>query len=240
MDYFKYNNKYSICFEEESSKPKEITIEFFHILKKLKLNNLNTLDLACGNGKKLMYLKQKFHNKKYCLGLDFNKKLLKKIKQINSYENLDLKYGNILNLKDSYVNKFQLITSFQTLSWLEDYEKASIQMIKLKPKYIGLSSLFWKGLIDFKIKLNFLKNNSYQRNLKYFNYYNIYSLNNFLDFFKVNKYESIYCKKFEIKKELRKNFSIDMQTYTMKSKKKNIQISGPLIMNWYFIIFKRK
>ena len=113
-------------------------------------------------------------------------------------------------------------------------------MIKLKPKYIGLSSLFWKGLIDFKIKLNFLKNNSYQRNLKYFNYYNIYSLNNFLDFFKVNKYESIYCKKFEIKKELRKNFSINMQTYTMKSKKKNIQISGPLIMNWYFIIFKRK
>ena len=240
MYFYKFNNKLDRYFEEQLSKPKESTIEFFNILKKLKLNNLNTLDLACGNGANLMYLKKKFDNKKYCLGLDFNKGVLKSGKQVNTYENLDLKYGNILNLKDSYVNKFQLITSFQTLSWLEDYEKASIQMIKLKPKYISLSALFWEGLIDFKIKLNFLKNNSYQRNLKYFNYYNIYSLNNFLDFFKVNKYESIYCKKFEIKKELPNNFKRNMGTYTMKSKKKNIQISGPLIMNWYFIIFKRK
>ena len=240
MYYYKHINKSERYFREQLSKPKESTKEFFNILKKLKLNNFNTLDLACGNGANLMYLKKKFDNKKYCLGLDFNKLILNSAKQFNAYENLDLKYGNILNLKDSYVNKFQLITSFQTLSWLEDYEKASIQMIKLKPKYIGLSSLFWKGLIDFKIKLNFLKNNSYQRNLKYFNYYNIYSLNNFLDFFKVNKYESIYCKKFEIKKELPNNFKQNMGTYTMKSKKKNIQISGPLIMNWYFIIFKRK
>ena len=47
----------------------------------------------------------------------------------------------------------------------------------------------------------------------------------------------------EIKKELPwvpNNFKGNMGTYTMKSKKKNIQISGPLIMNWYFIIFKRK
>ena len=240
MYYYKYINKPDRYFEEQLSKPKESTIEFFNILKKLKLNNFNTLDLACGNGANLMYLKKKFHNKKYCLGLDFNKKILKEEKQINAYENLDLEYGNILNLKDSYVNKFQLITSFQTLSWLEDYEKASIQMIKLKPKYISLSALFWEGLIDFKIKLNYLKNNSYQRNIKYFYYYNIYSLNNFLDFFKVNKYESIYCKKFEIKKELPNNFKRNIGTYTMKSKKKNIQISGPFIMNWYFIIFKRK
>ena len=26
-------------------------------------------------------------------------------------------------------------------------------MIKLKPKYISLSALFWEGLIDFKIKV---------------------------------------------------------------------------------------
>ena len=240
MYYYKYNKEPSRYFKEQLSKAKESTIEFFNILKKLKLNNFNTLDLACGNGANLMYLKKKFDNKKYCLGLDFNRQILNSTKQLNAYENLDLKYGNILNLKDSYVNKFQLITSFQTLSWLEDYEKASIQMIKLKPKYISLSSLFWEGLIDFKIKLNFLKNNSYQRNIKYFDYFNIYSLNNFLDFFKVNKYESIYCKKFEIKKELPNKFKRDMGTYTRRSKKKNIQISGPLIMNWYFIIFKRK
>ena len=67
---------------------------------KLKLNNLNTLDLACGNGANLMYLKKKFDNKKYCLGLDFNKLILNSAKQFNTYENLDLKYGNILNLKD--------------------------------------------------------------------------------------------------------------------------------------------
>ena len=59
MDYYKRIKKPGRYFRAQLSKPKESTKEFFNILKKLKLNNFNTLDLACGNGANLMYLKKK-------------------------------------------------------------------------------------------------------------------------------------------------------------------------------------
>ena len=226
-----FNNQFKKIFE--SSK------EAFEILKRKNLNNLNTLDLACGNGANLFFLKKNYNNKKYCLGLDFNKNLIIAGQNYNNYQNLELKYGNILNLKKNLKNKFQLITSFQTLSWLNDYKKASLEMIKLNSDYIFISSLFWEGLIDFNIKLNVLKNGNSDRKKLYSKYYNIYSLNNFLSYYEKNNYKTILCKKFLIKKNLKNNSDYNMGTYTVKNKQKNIQISGPLIMNWYFIIFKK-
>jgi len=226
-------------FIEQLYKPKESTKEVFNIFKKFKLNNLNTLDLACGNGANLFFLKKRYNNNKYCLGLDFNKKLIKQGLKNNIFENLELKYGDIYKLNKNLTNKFQLITSFQILSWMKDYKEPSSQMIKLNSDYIFVSSLFWEGLIDFEIKVNHLKNNSYKRNIVNYNYCNIYSLNNFLNFYKKYKYKKIFCEKFDIKKKLKNNFKRKMGTYTLKTKNKNIQISGPLIMNWYFIIFKK-
>ena len=195
--------------------------------------------MACGNDANLMFLKKKFDNKKYCLGLDINKKILKEGLKFNNFQDLDLKYGNILKLNKKLKNKFQLITSFQTLFALKDYQKASIEMIKLNSKYIFISSLFWEGLIDFNIKLDFLKNANYDRQILNSVYYNIHSLKNFLHFYKKHNYKKIFCKKFEIKKNIKNNFKRGMGTYTIKDKGKNIQISGPLLMNWYFIIFKK-
>jgi SAM-dependent methyltransferase len=226
-------------FVNQSENLFESTKEAFEILKKKKLINLNTLDLACGNGENLFFLKKKYNNKKYCLGLDFNKKLIKLCSKYNHFKNLEFKYGNILKLNKNLIDKFKLITSFQTLSWLNNYEKASLEMIKLNSDFIFISSLFWEGLIDFNIKLNILKNKNWPKQKLYSKYYNIYSLNNFLSFYKKNNYKTILCKRFLIKKTLKNNFNYNMGTYTIKNKKKNIQISGPLIMNWYFIIFKK-
>ena len=113
-------------FRGQLNRPKESTKYTFEILKKKKLNNLATLDLACGNGANLILLKKKFQNKKYCLGLDINKSLIKQGLKYNDFNNLELKFGDILKLKKNLKNKFELITSFQTLSWLQDYEKASL------------------------------------------------------------------------------------------------------------------
>ena len=230
------NDRY---FEQQLSSPKESTKYIFKILKKNKLHNLNTLDLACGNGANLMFLKKQFNNKKYCLGIDVNKKLLEQGSNFNNFNDLELKYGNILNLNKKLKNKFQLITSIQTLSWLKDYQKVSLEMIKLNSKYIFISSLFWEGLIDFNIKIDLLKNDKPSRPVLSSTYYNIYSLKNFLNFYKKYNYKEILCEKFKIKKNLINNFKEGMGTYTMKDKGKNIQISGPLLMNWYFIIFKK-
>ena len=81
-------------FDDQLLRPKESTTEAFNLFKKLKINNLKTLDLACGNGANLIYLKKKFNNTKYCLGLDFDKNLLKKASAHNHSKNLKFKYGN--------------------------------------------------------------------------------------------------------------------------------------------------
>ena len=184
-------------FNDQLHKPKESTIEILKIFKKLKINNLSTLDLACGNGANLIQLKKKLNNEKYCLGIDINKNLLKAGKNFHNFNNLELKYGNILNIDNKLKNKFKLITSYQTLSFLEDYIKPSLQMIKLNSKYIFVSSLFWKGLIDFSIKLNFLKNKSHKREISESFYNNIYSLNNFLNFYRKYNFNPIVIKKFK-------------------------------------------
>ena len=46
----------------------------------------------------------------------------------------------------------------------------------MKRKYNALSSLFWEGLMDLNIKINYLKDNSCKRKIDTFVYYNIYSL----------------------------------------------------------------
>ena len=239
MNFWKKENFNKKYFSLQLIRPKESTKEIFKIFTKLKINNLSTLDLACGNGANLIFLKRKFKNKKYCLGYDSNKKLIKIGLKSNTFDNLDLKYGNILNLNKNLKNKFKLITSFQTLSWLKDYERASREMIKLNSNYIFISSLFWEGLIDFNIKLNYLKNSSYRREINSTVYYNIYSLKNFIDFYKKNNFKIILCKKFTLKKNIKNKFKNIMGTYTLKSDNKNIQISGPILMNWYFLIFKK-
>jgi hypothetical protein len=230
------NKKY---YSNQIINPKESTKYIFKIFKKKKLNNLSTLDLACGNGANLILLKKKFDNKKKCLGLDVNKNLLSDGSVSHDFKDLELKYGNILRLNRNLKNKFQLITSFQTLSWLNDYHEASMEIMSLNSKYIFISSLFWEGLIDFKIKLNFLKDGTFSREKLFHNYYNIYSLNNFLDLYEKNNYKKILCKKFEIKKNLYNIYKKRMGTYTIKKNKKKIQMSGPILMNWYFIIFKK-
>ena len=42
---------------------------------------------------------------------------------------------------------------------MKDYKKTLLEIKKINPKYIAVSSLFWEGLIDFNIKANFLSQN---------------------------------------------------------------------------------
>ena len=228
-------------FSEQILRPKYSTIAFFNFLKKNNSLNCKIVDLACGNGANLIYLAKKFNIKKKLLGIDINKYLIKKaINYSNRYNNLKFEIGNILNLKKKYKNKYDGFISLQTLSWLEDYEKAIIQMVRLNPKFICVSSLFWEDQIDFKIKLNKLKNDSYKRSVKSYEFYNIYSLKNYINFLKKKGYKKNIAMKFNIPKIIKQKNKIKMGTYTIKDGKQLIQLSGPLKMNWYFILSKKK
>ena len=200
------------------------------------------IDLACGNGDNLTYLFKKYKYKKECIGLDFNKDLIKCAKKSSkNIKNLNFMHGNILNINKKLKGLYEGAISFQTLSVLEDYERAVKEMVKLDPKFIAVSSLFWEGLTDFKIRVNRLSNSSYKRKVDNFTNYNIYSLKNYISLLKNMGYRKNIFMKFDIPKSLPKpKDKTKMQSYTIKHNKKNLQISGPVLMNWYFIISKKK
>ena len=220
------------------------TINFYNFLnKKIDLNNKNLIDFACGNGANLFYLKKNF-SPNNLFGIDFNKSLIKfanNLKIKNKIKNISFKLVNVLKIKNSYKNKFDIATCLQTISYFNDYKVLMAQMAKLNPKYICVSGLFWEGLIDFQIRVNHLKNSSYKRKIKYFDNYNIFSLQNYISFMKKLGYKKNYIKKFVIDKKInpKKDKNKFMSTYTYLINKKNIQFSGPLLMNWFFIISKK-
>ena len=107
-------------------------------------------------------------------------------------------------------NEYEGVISLQTLSFIQDY-KDVIKFLKNSHfKFFACSSLFWEGLIDFKIKVNELFDNSPSRKIKNFTYYNIYSLNNYINTMKSIGFKKNIVKKFIIKKPLQN-----------KNKKKN-------------------
>ena len=227
-------------FFKQIQKPKYSTIMFFDFLKKNNCLNSSIMDCACGNGANLIYLKKKYKYSHPLLGIDINKTLVKKSKNyIKNYKDIRIEKGNIFNINKKYIKKFNGIISIATLSWLDDYEKAVKQMIKLQPKFIAITALFWEGLIDFKIRLNYLKNKSFKRKINSFTYYNIYSLKNYIDLLKKNGFKKNIATKFKIPKQIHQKNKIRMGTYTIKQGNELIQISGPIKMNWYYILSKK-
>ena len=238
---WKSNNKY---FLGQLKNTYRSTISFYNFLnKKIKLREKNIIDLACGNGGNLFYLKKNYFPK-YLLGVDFNKSLIKfanNLKKKKKLENISFKVGNILKIKNTYKNKFEVATCLQTIPYVRDYQTPIKQIAKLNPKYICISGLFWEGLIDFKIRVHNLEDSSYLRKVKYFENYNIYSLKNYISMMKKLGYKKNYIKKFNVDKKInpKRNKKKFMGTYTSLIDKKNVQFSGPLLMNWFFIISKK-
>jgi SAM-dependent methyltransferase len=235
LKYLSSKDKY---FYNQFKKPYNSTKSLFFFLKKKNIINSSFIDLGCGTGSHLFLLRDKFKNKKKLLGIDYNKYLINFAKKkAKKSKDINFSYGNIFNLNNKLKNKFDAALSIQTLSWVKDYKLAIDNMIKLNCKYIIVSSLFFRGLVDFSIKANFLKN-KFSNKYLYFKYYNIYSLNNFLEYLKSKGYKSI-VKEFNIKKSLPINNQLLMKTYTLNIKKKFIQFSGPIRLDWFFIISKK-
>ena len=78
------------------------------------------------------------------------------------------------------------------------------------------------------------------KTIKNYEYYNIYSLKNYINFLKKMVTKKILLWNLIYQKWWEKKNPIKMGTYTIKDVKQLIQLSGPLKMNWYFILSKKK
>tara|TARA_B100000963_G_scaffold360785_1_gene393104 strand:- start:4970 stop:5725 length:756 start_codon:yes stop_codon:yes gene_type:complete len=232
-------------FDRQMSNPYESTKSFFKFLnKEINLENKRIVDLACGNGANLLYLKRNY-NTNECFGLDQNKSLLKTAKYFakkRKIKNIRFLKQDIENTKNKISNRMKSdgVICIQTLSVLDDYKKAILFAKKFKPKFICVNSLFWKGAIDFKITVNFLKKNKKKREIEKINKYNIYSIQHYLNFLSQNGFNKHKVIKFKSKKNFKTKDKNLMGSHTVKVNGKKETKSGPLILEWFFILSQKE
>lgn len=226
-------------FEKQITDPYESTKEFFKFLNKYKpLKNKKIIDLGCGNGANLIYLKKNY-NSQQCWGFDQNSYLINTAKNYTKHKNiksLNFKRHDIedLNFKKNKDFLPDGVISIQTLSVINGYEKAIKFAKNLKPNFICVNSLFWKGDIDFKIAAIFLKKNN--RNTLKISNYNIYSIKHYIKFLKKIGYKKVIIKKFKNKKKIYTKDKNLMGSYSVNLNGSTVTKSGPIILDWYFIL----
>lgn len=225
--------------ERQFKEPYRSTVAFTNWLDSLlDLPHTDTIcDIACGEGANLSYLAKRYPNIDF-VGIDLNPDLIKwgnKIMKNNKIVNVKMTVGDIYQLPGKNIGKFDGILSFQTLSWLPEFNEPIKKMISLNPKWIGITSLFFAGDVNCKIEVQDytlpLGRQKYKET-----YYNVYSLKLVENLFREMGY-TLFSAPFEIDIDLEKPKNGGMGTYTIKTVAgKRLQISGPLLMNWYFIL----
>ena len=238
-----HNNKQWLETQNEEyhtrqfNNPYRSTILFIEWL--LKINCLNTtfnqtvMDLGCGMGSQLYYLNKILSNNKY-IGVDINSSLIKRGKYFfKKDQNVNLFHGDLYSLPLEYKNTIDVIISFQVLSWLPDYKKPLNQMIKLKPRWICFSSLFYDGPIECEIKLRMSETD---KSADMQSFYNIYSLPKIKEYLFKNGYKHFLSIPFEIDIDLSPPIDKTIGTYTKNLENgRKLQFSGPLHLPWYFV-----
>ncbi len=132
------------------------------------------------------------------------------------------------------------VISLQTLSWLPDYQQPLEQIFtKLAPRWVAMSSLFYNGAVSCKIEVT---EHKHERT----SFYNVYSLPVIDEFCRGFGYRLTRSEPFQIDIDLPKPENRDeMGSYTVNvsadagAKSERLQISGPLLMNWHFILIEK-
>jgi SAM-dependent methyltransferase len=216
-------------FKDTKNTIYESTKAFVDFIKiNIKDKNICILDCACGNGTQANYISKKILNRNF-FGYDINQYLISQAS--NSYPKINW-FVHDCYKKIKIIEKIDFAYSLQTLSILPNGYKKHFESIKnLNPKYFAGSLLLWDGDGSYTVNINI------NRGAFIYHYYN---LDEFKSTLKKLGYKKIIIEKFNIKKTLAKNPNIKGPgTYTIKNNKKNLQISGPLIMKWYFFLAKR-
>jgi len=222
------------------SSPFRSTVLFCEWLEELNCLNadsqLKIADIGTGQGANIFHMSDKFKKCNY-LGLDINTDLIKignNFFKEKKMTNCRLEYGDIYNLDSRHISGFDGIVSYQTLSWLPGYETPLKAMMELDPDWIALTSLFYDGNADCYIDVkNFVKDKNSS--------YNIYSLPRIKEFLTRHGYANIQSTPFNIDIDLAKPVDGGMGTYTRTMQDGHkLQIAGPLLMPWYFILARKQ
>ena len=225
--------------QRQLREPYRSTIAFCDWLETLGLispdRSLRILDLAAGLGTNMFYMSQRYPQSTF-VGVDLNAELVEKgnaLFEERGVSNCHLEVGNIYEMDSSYAGKFDGVVCYQSLLCLPDFERPVQTMIDVAPQWIAATSLFYDGQVSCRIEAT-----EYTDDLEPHrsSFYNIYSLPVVSKYFRDHGYPGFEFTRFEIDRDLPKPERKIMSTYTEKlGDGHRLQISGPLLMPWYFI-----
>lgn len=221
------------------------TLAFEKFLYKQLKKNTTILDIGCGTGGTLSYYVKKYPKIRF-IGLDYRIKKIDEARKIYKEYNINsnVEFNRVDVFKNIKEKKFQEpdgIMSEKTFCTFRDITTPLKNLFKLKPKWIAINSLFYKGEMDIfihiketkKIYKAFYKDNGPDGD---FNIFSIYKLKRFLKEtnYKISKIHEFFPKKKIVSK---KNYR---GTYTMKTdRNKNTCFSGPVYLPWHFILIQK-
>lgn len=217
---------------------KRSTIFFAEYVRSLIADSKKVIDLACGAGAATYFLAK---NHEHCsfVGIDISEELVSIANSLSKEENIP----NIsFNVDDWYelgdYGNIDGVISLQTFSFLPDCELALKEIFeKINPNWISLSSQFYEGEISATIE-------THEHLIDRKSLYSVYSLPYIERICRKYGYTIDKYKPFEIDIDIEKPSSPDyMATHTKQLSDVDgggrLQFSGPLLMNWYFLIIKK-
>lgn len=199
------------------------------------------VDIGCGEGANAFHLSRRYPATSF-VGIELNERLVdwgnELLVELGATE-VQLQQGDLYSLDPSLRSAFDGLISLQTLSWLPDFDTPVRRMMELKPEWIAVSSLFFEGKVNARIEIQDyslpLAGKPYREA-----YYNVYSIPLVEDVFREGGYKEFRFQPFEIDIDLPAPEDAGMGTYTEQlADGRRLQISGPLLMNWYFLFARR-
>lgn len=198
-------------------------------------------DVGAGMGANIYFFAKQYPETEF-LGFDINPECVRRGNErlIDlGAKNGRLEVGDLYHLDPKYHGYFDGIMSCATLSWLPDFGEAVTRMAELGPRWIAATSLFHDGPVDCTIETR-----DYSHPLESSpcttKFYNIYSLEIARRSFAELGYSEFHFAPFEIDIDLARPKPGGMGTYTERlADGRRLQISGPLLMPWYFILARQ-
>lgn len=240
LDKSKVNTEYH---ERQFREPYRSTIAFCDWLDSERLmspdSELRILDLCSGAGANIYYMSKRYPKSSF-VGVDINADNVEQGNAFFQRTGIDacrLEVGDVFNLDPKYVSGFDGVVSFQSLMALPEFERPLRAMAKLAPEWIALTSLFYDGPVSCTIDIT-----EYDTGLEpsRSGFYNVYSLPVVKKHMHTNGYRDFRFRLFEIDVDLPRPGHGLMSTYTEKLEDgRRLQLSGPLLMPWYFIAARR-
>lgn len=240
-DWVKEGRRVLDYFEAQFANPYRSTVRLTDWLEGQGVlkSGSRVVDAGCGMGETLYYMAQRFPQIQFT-GVDINGELVQSGATAfakRGIKNVTLTQGDFFSPGWAGQNAFDGALSIQTLSWMPEFREPLDCLNKLNTNWLAITSLFFDGHVNVKSEVTVdIDRPTEQRT----NYYNTYSLPEVVSYLQALGFSKVTHTPFEIDVDLPRNKPSTMGTYTqLLASGQRLMISGPLLMNWHFILAQR-